>query len=117
MLGVSKSSIHIIGVSLGAHVGGVVGYFYEGQLGRITGNIILCPSSQVWRYGENALEIPLLRQAEGSLFLGLTHLFPLKFIYCGPLHKTVLCCHCVISNVSIKSHVFLSEPQLLLLQN
>uniref|UniRef100_A0A8C2NEJ1 Phospholipase A1 member A n=1 Tax=Capra hircus TaxID=9925 RepID=A0A8C2NEJ1_CAPHI len=36
-LGVSASSIHIIGISLGAHVGGMVGHFYNGQLGRITG--------------------------------------------------------------------------------
>uniref|UniRef100_A0A8C9HD49 Phospholipase A1 member A n=1 Tax=Piliocolobus tephrosceles TaxID=591936 RepID=A0A8C9HD49_9PRIM len=47
VLGVSESSIHIIGVSLGAHVGGMVGQLFGGQLGQITDFGIRIPVGHV----------------------------------------------------------------------
>ncbi|XP_016047616.1 phospholipase A1 member A isoform X4 [Erinaceus europaeus] len=57
VLGMSESSIHIIGISLGAHVGGMVGHFYKGQLGRITGySYLICDHMRAVHLYISALE-------------------------------------------------------------
>ncbi|XP_033259186.1 phospholipase A1 member A isoform X4 [Orcinus orca] len=58
VLGVSESSIHIIGVSLGAHVGGMVGHFYKGQLGQITDLGIRIPVGHVDYYVNGGQDQP-----------------------------------------------------------
>lgn len=66
LAGASLDSIHMVGVSLGAHISGFVGQMFDGKLGRITGE--LCPGSpSLW--GELLAASPALRRHHGGFSL------------------------------------------------